>query len=57
MPRKEVEATILCPKCGHEYGTIYRVLIGEHLWANETVPSSIPKYCTLCECPVERKHG
>jgi len=57
MPRKEVEATIHCTQCGHEYGTVYRVLVGDHSWAHETVPASIPKYCTLCERPVERKHG
>ncbi len=57
MPHKELEAEVQCPTCKHLYGSIFRVQVGSDQWAHETVPASIPKFCSICEIPLERKHA
>lgn len=51
---KQLDAECWCPKCRTLYGQIYRVRINHDTWRNEAV-GSMPKYCALCEVPVERK--
>ena len=50
----ELECVIICPRCYLVYGQVNRVLT-DNVWRNEPDPDPIPKYCTVCEIPTERK--
>lgn len=51
----EREGTIWCPRCRTLYGELYREPINETVWTHVTVPAVMPTYCSLCECPTERR--
>ena len=51
----EPPVEVYCPTCRTLYGTITRKQVTDLVWENVCTPSTIPKYCTVCECPTERK--
>lgn len=51
---KELEAEIWCPRCKLSYGKVFRIEVSNG-WIHEQVPNPIPKYCSICEQPTERK--
>lgn len=51
---KELEAEIWCRYCTHYVGKVWRVQT-ENGWRHESEPAVMPKYCSVCERPTERR--